>query len=197
MIHRFLLSVGGYSFFTVAAKNSFFPPFSTANIVVLRSIRRSRIQFDVVSTKEIVEIVKSHGSNLSSIEKKRESLRSRSFVYFQIVTKIWRFSTRSSVEKMQSNLFFVPREERTGEIVQLVNRVNVGKSGGGFRSRGWENDGKLFLVRKNSCSKSPPAVAKPDRDITIPAKYYSIGTRNFLLYPGQVAESSESRVYFE
>lgn len=98
---------------------------------------------------------------------------------------------------MQSNLFFVPREERTGEIVQLVNRVNVGKSGGGFRSRGWENDEKLFLVRKNSCSKSPPAVAKPDRDITVPAKYYSIGTRNFLLYPGQVAESSESRVYFE
>ena len=50
------------------------------------------------------------------------------------------------------------------------------------------------VVRKSPAS----CETRSSQDTSIPAKYYSIGSRNFLLYPGRVAESSVgSRVYFE
>lgn len=62
---------------------------------------------------------------------------------------------------MQSNLFFVPRAERTGEIVQLVNRVNVGKSGGLSFSRIGKTMENFFLRPQYRVPRFPRLLRNP------------------------------------
>lgn len=155
-------------------------------------------RFNLFLRKEIVEIhVKSHGSNLSSIEKKRESRTS----FLRLFPKLCDENTRGCTR----------REARSGKCNQIYSSFLAQKglerssswliasmleSREGFRSRGSGKRWKTFFFVRNIVFQDSPGCCET-RDISIPAKYYSIGSRNFLLYPGQVAESFESRVYFE